>query len=98
MAKRYVLLVADADLSEADKKELTTILEARHGKVKLISVRGNSRAVIVKTTSEAAPLLRDPGARLGVGGKGLVSVLTSGAVGNLKRRASEAAADGEVHE
>ena len=93
-----MLLVADADLSEAERKDLAAVLERRHGKVKLIAVEGNPRAVIVKTTNEVAPLLRDPESALTVGGKKLASVLTSGAVVNLKRRASEAAANGKVHE
>lgn len=91
-------MVADADLSEAERKGLSAILEGRHGKVKLIAVEGNPRAVIVKTTNEVAPLLRSPENGLAIGGKKLTSVLTSGAVGNLKRRASEAAANGKVHE
>jgi hypothetical protein len=98
MAKRYVLLLADAGVSESERKELATVLEERHGRVKLIAVEGNPRAVIVKTNNEVAPLLRDPQRELVVGGKRLVAVLTSGGVGKLKRRASEAANNGKVHE
>ncbi|MDE1853112.1 MAG: hypothetical protein KGI38_05100 [Thaumarchaeota archaeon] len=98
MAKRYVLLVADADLSENEKQDLAAVLERRHGKVKLISVDGNPRAVIVKTNNQVAPVLRDPENTLIIGGKTLKTVLTSGAVVNLKRRASEAHSNGEVHE
>lgn len=90
--------MADAEISEADKKDLSSILEQRHGKVKLISVDSNPKAVIVKTTNMAAPLLRNVENTLTVGGKSLTPVLTSGAVGNLKRRASEAALNGKVHE
>jgi len=95
-SKRYVLLVADGELSEAERKDLQAVLEARHGSVKLIFVRGNARAVIVRTTNDVVPLLRDPGRPLKVGGKKLETVLTSGAVGNLKRRASEATGHGQV--
>lgn len=93
-----MLLVADEDISDADRKDLAAILERRHGKVKLILVDENPRAVIVKTTNVVAPLLRGPDNVLTVGGKRLASVLTSGAVGNLKRRAKEAAGNGQVHE
>jgi len=88
--------LADAELSDADRKELAAILEGRHGKVKVIAVEGNGRAVIVKTTNQVAPLLRDEGSPLIVGGKKLAPVLTSGAIGNLKNRATEAAANGKV--
>lgn len=98
MAKRYVLFVADAVISEADRRQLEEILEERHGKVKLISVEGNPRAVIVKTTNEVAPLLRDPEGMLSIAGKSLRPILTSGAVANLKRRGSEPAANGKIHE
>lgn len=98
MAKRYVLLIADADLSEKEKKDLGSVLERRHGKVKLISVDGNPRALIVKTDNRVAPILRAPENTLTIGGKTLKTVLTSGAVVNLKRRASEAHPNGEVHE
>jgi hypothetical protein len=98
MSKRYVLLVADSDVSESERKELAAILEARHGRVKLVAIEGNPRAVIVKTTEDIARLIRNPGEGLTVRGKRLVSVLTSGAVGKLKRRASEAPTNGQVHE
>ncbi len=94
--KRYVLLVADAELTTAEANELSTLLERRYGKVKLIEVEGNRSAIIVKTTNEVAPLLREAGAALKVGRKGLSTVLTSGAVGKLKKRASGVAANGKV--
>jgi hypothetical protein len=91
-----VLLVADADLSAEETKGLAELLQRRHGHVKLIFVDGNARAVIVKTTNAVAPLLRAPEGRLTAGGKALKPVLTSGAVGKLKRRASETARHGQV--
>ncbi len=98
MAKRYILLKSEAELTEERLKELQAKLDARYGKVRLIPVRGNARAVIVKTTNEVAPLLRDPDTTLLLDGKKVEPVLTSGAVGNLKRRALEAAAYGQVPE
>ncbi len=88
--------MADADLTETDRKDLGEILTRMHGRLKLIEVEGNPRALIVKTTNEVAPRLRDPEHALTVGGKGLATALTSGSVGNLKRRASRTAAHGEV--
>jgi hypothetical protein len=98
VAKRYVLLLADADLSDAETKQLSALLEERHPGARLIAVEDNPRAAIVKTTAEVAPLFRDPANRLTIGGKRLTPVLTSGAIGNLKRRASGGAANGKVHE
>ena len=96
MSKRYVLLMAEADLSEGAIRDLQSTLDSRYGTVKLISVKGNPRAVIVKTTNRVAPLLREHGSFLTPGGKKLEAVLTSGAVGNLKKRALVAKADGQV--
>lgn len=96
--KRYVLLATQVDLSEERLEDLRASLEARYGKVKIIAVKGNPRAVIVKTTSEVAPLMRDQNHPLLLGGRKVESVLTSGAVGNLKRRALRARADGQVSE
>ena len=98
MAKRYVLLVADGEISEGEMKKLAAILEQRHRGVKLIRVRDNDHAVVVKTTNAIAPLLRLPQGRVIVGGKTLMTVLTSGAIGKLKKRASEMAVNGQVHE
>ena len=100
LAKRYVLLLAGGDLSEGELKELGRILEQRHGKLKLIQVQGNRRAVIVKTTNIVAPVFREQGGRMTIGGKELVAVLTSGAIGKLKKRASwsETQGHGQVPE
>jgi hypothetical protein len=97
LAKRYVLFLAEEDISEPEKKSLRATIERRHPGDKLIEVQGNPRALIVKTTNELAMFLRDQGAPV-IGGKKLTPLLTSGAVGNLKRRASEAATNGQVHE
>jgi hypothetical protein len=97
MSKRYVLLVADGEISEDDLKELTTIIEQRHRNAKLIPVKGNRRAVVVRTDNDAAPLLRN-GPELAVGGKKLAAVITSGSIGKLKSKASEATNIGQVLE
>jgi hypothetical protein len=98
MSKRYVLLVADGELSDSDMKDISVMLGMRHGKVTVIPVERNPRAVIVKTTNSVAPLLRGMGGELQVGGKRLVTVLTSGSIGKLKSGAlsSETMCDGKV--
>ena len=98
MSKRYVLLVAEGPLSESELKTLRSVVERRHPGDKLIEVQGNPRAVIVRTTNLIAPSFRTAEGALTVGGKRLRSVLTSGAVGNLKRRATGAGTNGQVHE
>jgi hypothetical protein len=96
MAKRYVLFFAESELSEDDLLRFSEVVRGYHQTAKIIAVKGNQKAVIVKTTNQVAPVLRDirPGIR--VGGIDFVSVLTSGAIGNLKKRASEAANNGKV--
>jgi hypothetical protein len=98
MSKRYVLLVADEQFSSSDMRDLSVILEKKHGKVTVIPVEKNPRAVIVKTTNSVAPLLREASGELHLGGKRLVTVLTSGSIGKLKSRAScsETTKDGKV--
>ncbi len=93
-----MLLVAETELSEDRIRELQEALDSRFGKVKLIPVRGNPRAVIVRTTNDVVPRMRDQEHPLLVGGRAVRPVSTSGAVGNLKRRALGAEADGQVPE
>ncbi len=81
--------MAEEGLTEEDAKNLAQILGQRHGKVKVIAVASNPRALIVKTTNAVAPILREPSGQIKLGGKTLVSVLTSGSIGKLKRRAAE---------
>jgi hypothetical protein len=88
VSKRYVLLMAEEALTEEDAKNLLEILGQRHGKVKVIPVAANPRALIVKTTKTVAPLLRESSGKIILGGKAFASVLTSGSIGKLKRRAS----------
>ncbi len=96
MSKRYVLFQADSDLSEEDVRAFTEIMEGRHRPMKVISVKGSPRALIVKTTDAVAPKLRGDSESIVIGGKKLVTVLTSGAIVNLKKRASGAKANGKV--
>jgi hypothetical protein len=68
-------------------KEVEKILRQRHGELKLIKVKGSTRAVIVKTTNRTASEIRQNSGTLEVSGVELVTVLTSGAIGKLKKRA-----------
>lgn len=79
-------------------RDLAGFFRSRYGEVKLILVEGNPRALIVKTTNLAAAEIKEASEGFKVGGRRLVPVLTSGAVGNLKRRATEGIANGQVHE
>ncbi len=96
MAKRYVLLMADGELSSEDIKGISEIVERRYGNVKMIPLKENSMALIVKTDNVIATMLREPEWALVFGGKIVRPVLTSGAIVNLKRRASVAPANGQV--
>jgi hypothetical protein len=71
-------------------------MDRRHQPTKVISVKGSPRTLIVKTTNEVAPKLRGDSESIVIGGKRLVTVLTSGAIVNLKKRASRAGANGKV--
>lgn len=98
MPKRYVLLQGESRLSKAEAKSVEASLERRYGDLKVIQVEENSSALIVKTDVFTARALRNGGRLAGPGGASLVPVLTSGAIGKLKRRAAEAGANGEIHE
>ena len=96
MSKRYVLFYAKSDLSEDDLRRFSEVVRRWHQTAKVIAVSGNPRAVIIRTSNQTAPILRDIKPGIKVGGVEFVSVLTSGAIGNLKKRALEAAANGKV--
>lgn len=98
MPKRYVLLLAGEEISDAGLRALRKAVGRRLGDLKVISVKGNSRAVIIRTDEPGARAIRSEGVLSAPGGLRLTPVLTSGAIGNLKRRAEEAASNGEVHE
>jgi len=96
MSKRYVLFLARSNLSEEDIRRFSEVVGKLHPTAKIIAVKGNRKALIVKTTNLVAPILRDLEPGTIPGRIGPASVLTSGAIGNLKKRASEAAANGKV--
>jgi len=90
--------MADGELTSEDMKDLGEVLEKRYGKVKLIPLKENPKAVVVKTDNEIAPVLREPEWELVIGRRRIQAVLTSGAIGKLKRCASKEAANGQVPE
>lgn len=98
MSKRYILFRAEGDLGEGDLKDMAAALASMGWKAKVIPVEGNARLVIVRADNVAASQIRARGGEIILGGRPLVSILTSGAVGNLKRRAKEADEDGQIHE
>ena len=87
--------MADSELSEQDMKSLEALLRKRYDPIKVIPVKENRRAAIIKTSNLVAVSLRGK-SRLEFEGKALSCMLTSGAIGNLKRSASESRAIGQV--
>lgn len=90
--KRYILLAADGNISADDRKKVARYLEHRHGKVTVIPIEEIENKLIVKTSAVEAVAMRDTVAAMEVGGMKVVSVLTSGCIGKLKRRAAESVA------
>ena len=93
-SKRYVLLEAEEDVTPQERRDFVHILERRFGKLKAIPVEGNDRVLLVRTDNVTAPRLRGESPRMKIGDKRVVSILTSGSIGKLKRRAKESAARG----
>ncbi len=85
-----MLFIADAPLGDGDVKSMQRMVDSRGWKAKAIEVKDNPRALIFKTTGAEAPMLREWGAELSVGGKRVRAALTSGAIGKLKERAASA--------
>ena len=85
--KRYVLYEGDRPLSREDVGIMEGILEGRHGKLKLIPVKGSPRHLVGKTSGPVALAIRERSSHLEVAGTRVAAVLTSGSIGKLKRRA-----------
>jgi hypothetical protein len=90
--KRYLLLSAEGGLSSEDEKRLTRLLEERYERFSLIRVRGHQDHMIVKTDGRSAEQMRELFDDVEIEGKRVRSVLTSGCIGKLKRRAGESQA------
>jgi hypothetical protein len=95
--KRYVLLRSESTLEEV-AQDLIVFLQGRIGAVKLMEIEGEVHFTIVKTDVLGASALKDLRPGFAIGRHWVIPILTSGAVGNLKRRAKGARANGKVHE
>lgn len=98
MPKRYLLLLAGRALDDGDIRVLESSMEELSKNLKVIGVKGNPKAVIVRTDGPGARALRSKGGVTGPGGVLLSPVLSSGVIGKLKRRAREAMGNGKIHE
>ncbi len=87
-SRRYLLYLCDTDLSDDEIKEFRNVLERRHRPVRLIEVSANRKAVIVKTNNKTVSEIRRSSSMVTIQGKSVSAVLTSGAIGKLKSRAS----------
>ena len=85
--KRYVLIQAEGKLSPEDLSTLTRMLEQRHGSLGMTLVDSQLTSVIVKTDRAVAEAIRESLATSTFGGTRVRTVLTSGNIGKLKRRA-----------
>ena len=90
--KRYVLVQAEGRLSPGGLETLTKMLEQRHGSLGLTLVDSESTSLIVKTDVAGAQGVRDSLRDATFGGTRVRSVLTSGNIGKLKRRAQGSSA------
>ena len=81
--------MADGDITEEEAKAIAADLERSYGGTKVIRLEGSPKVVIVKTTDEVARKLRNAERNPLVHGRRLATILTSGAIGNLKRRVKE---------
>jgi hypothetical protein len=88
--------MADGELSPIELKDLGEVFQKKYGKVKMIPLKQNPLAIVVKTDNETAPKLKEPGWALIIGRRRIVAALTSGSIGKLKRRASGEATNGQV--
>jgi hypothetical protein len=90
--KRYVLLATNRNLLPEDCKNLGRLLEQRHGRITVIPVEAIANRLIIKTNAVEASAMRHTVASMEVHGVNVVSLLTSGCIGKLKRRAAESTA------
>ena len=89
MAKRYVLLKSDSELDEDDLGDLAEALRTLDPRGKVIPIKGSGMWVVLKTNVPSATRIRQGGLGLRAGEHDLISILTSGAIGKLKKRAQD---------
>lgn len=94
--KRYVLIQAERTLPPEELSTLTRMLEQRHGNLGFTLVDGRRTSIIVKTDRAVAEGIRESLADATFGGTRVRTVLTSGSIGKLKRRATGSSATEDV--
>lgn len=87
-----------AELTQDELDVLADILAARAHGAKVIRLKDWRGGLIAKTDVRGAEALRSSCADLTIGRKSLGTLLTSGNIGKLKRRAKEVAGIGQIHE
>jgi len=92
--KRYVLFEAEEPLSEAGWETVKKFLGQRFASAKPIPLKGDLSRLIVRTDNLGAAGMRDAFETFVVSGVRVRSVLTSGNIGKLKRRAARSESDG----
>ena len=76
-------------MTEEAWEALAAHLRERHGKAKAIPVKGAPRYLVVKTDDASAPRIREEAPELRAGDARVRTLLTSGSIGKLKRRAAD---------
>jgi RNase P/RNase MRP subunit POP5 len=96
--KRYVLIQAEGKLAADELSTLTRTLQQRHGNLGFTLIDDKRTSLIVKTDRAVAEGIRESLAAATFGGTRVTTVLTSGSIGKLKRRArgSSASEDAKV--
>jgi len=89
LAKRYLLLQGESSLSSLEAKELEEALQKDPGGIKMIGLPDNDKAFVLKTSGETVMKLRRSKWVASINGKTFVPVLTSGAIGKLKKKLRE---------
>jgi len=94
--KRYVLIQAEGRLPQGDLHTLTRMLEERHGNVGMTLVDTSRTSLIVKTDPAGAKGIRESLAEARFGRMKVTTILTSGNIGKLKKRAQGSSAREDV--
>jgi hypothetical protein len=84
-----MLISAEGRLTEEDRKTLAQNARKMELKIVLIPVVGRDDFVILKTNVMDARVIRESILDLAPGGKKLSTVITSGCIGKLKKRATQ---------
>jgi len=85
-------------MSAQDLRGIQSALQKRYSGLTVIGVVTNDRALIVRADEQSVRVLRSQGGLVSPAGTKLEPKLTSGAIGKLKKRATEVAVIGKIHE